>query len=224
MAIVALMQSCSQSVYNNEAYIRTTNLTGKKVAILPVDVEFTGKLPKGYTSDKKKLTEESESSEIQNLIYREYLYRAKRGRKKQKQVELINIDHVNSRLRDNGISVRESWAMHPDSLAKLVGADLVMRVRVKKDRIMSDAASLGIGVATTVLDNILSKDINTSSVGGLGKTYNIFFDATLTDASTGTVISKVSKDGDASWKESPESVIRTSSGKMIRRGAVYAQY
>ncbi|HEY1024997.1 MAG TPA: hypothetical protein VGE26_07525 [Sphingobacteriaceae bacterium] len=221
LAIVALVQSCSKSVYNNESYIRTSNLSGKKVAILPADVEFTGNLPKGYTPDKKKLTEEKESTEIQNMVYREYLYRSKRGRKKQQPVEMINVDQVNSRLRENGISARESWTMNPDSLGKLVGADMVLRVTVKKDRIMSDAASLGIGVAATVLENIFSNH-GTTTVGGVAKTYNIFFDATLMDVAGGTVISKISKNGDASWKESPESVIRNSSGKIVRRGAVYA--
>jgi hypothetical protein len=226
IAIVAVLQSCSSEVYNNESYIRTAGLSGKKVAILPVEVEFTGNLPKGYTLDNKKGIEDKESTEIQNMVYREYLFRAKKGRKKQHSVELINIDQVNSRLRQKGIEPRESWTMNPDSLGKLVGADMVMRVRVKKDRIMSNAASMGIGVATTVLGNILNRSGSGAStnIGSGGKTYNIYFDATLSDDKSGTVISKISKDGDASWSQSPEDVIKNSSGKMVRKGAVYAQY
>jgi hypothetical protein len=226
VAIVAVLQSCSNEVYNNESYIRTSSIRGKKVAILPVEVEFTGRLPKGYTFENKKITEDKESTDIQNMVYREYLYRAKKGRRKQHSVEIMNIDQVNSRLRDRGIDPRESWAMNPDSLGKLVGADMVMRIRVKKDRIMSNAASLGIGVATTVLENILTRNGSGASttVDSGGKTYNIYFDATLSDVKTSTVISKISKDGDASWNETPEEVIRTSSGKMVRKGAVYAQH
>ncbi|HXH99254.1 MAG TPA: hypothetical protein VNI52_03220 [Sphingobacteriaceae bacterium] len=226
LVIVAVLQSCSNEVYNNESYIRTSSLRGKKVAILPVEVEFTGRLPKGYTLETKRVTEDKESTEIQNMVYREYLFRAKRANKNQQSVEIINIDQVNSRLRAHGINPRKSWTMNPDSLGKLVGADMVMRVRVKKDRIMSTAASIGVGVATTVLENILNRNGsgNSTSIGSGGRTYNIFFDATLSDVNSSTVISKISKDGDASWSETPEEVIKGSSGKMVRRGAVHAQY
>ena len=225
VAIVAVLQSCSREVYNNESFIRTSDLNGKTVAILPVDVEFTGNLPKGYTIANKKATEDKESTEIQNMVFREYLYRAKKARKKQKSVEILSVEQVNSRLRERGIAARDSWNMNPDSLGKMIGADMVMRIRVKKDRIMSNAASIGIGVATTVLENILNRGSGTSThVGSGGKTYNIYFDATLSDVSSGTVISKISKSGDANWSNSPEDVIRSSSGKMIRKGAVHAQY
>lgn len=225
VAIVAVLQSCSRDVYNNESYMETSYLNGKKVAFLPVEVEFTGNLPKGYTLETKRMTEDKESGEIQNIVYREYLFRSQKGKKKQHPVEIINIDQVNSRLRAKGISSRSSWTMNPDSLGKLIGADLVLRVRVKKDRIMSNAASFGVGVATTVLEGILSKGNSGTSghVGGGGRTYNIFFDATLTDVYTGAVISKISKNGSASWSQAPEEVIRSSGSRLVKKGAIKAQ-
>lgn len=225
VAIVAVLQSCSREVYNNESYTKTSYLDGKKVAFLPVEVEFTGNLPKGYTVENKRTTEDKESIEIQNIIYREYLFRARRNKKKQHPVQIINTEQVNSRLRERGISSRRSWAMNPDSLGKLIGADLVLRVRVKKDRIMSNAASFGVGVATTVLEGILNKGNsgNTTEVARGGKTYNIFFDATLTDVYTGTVITKISRNGAASWSETPEEVIRYAGSRLARKGAIRAQ-
>lgn len=221
LAVVAMMYSCSRTVYNNESYIDVNNLEGKKVAILPVEIQFTGRLPKGMGVEQKRLIEGKESLDIQNILYNEYLYRS-RGRKKQHSVDLINPEMINARLREKSIEVRESWLIPSDSLAKILGADLVIRARVKKDRIMSDAASLGVGVATTVLGSILSKDGSGAAVGTGGKTYQISFDATLTDATSGTVVSKISKEGSASWSHSPESVIRSSGRKLVRRGAVSA--
>ena len=222
-AIVVMVQSCSRSVYNNTAFIETAGIEGKTVAILPAEVEFTGKLPKGLSIGKKNQIEEREGAEIQNMLYREYLYRSKRARKKQHETHFMNVDQINSRLRDRGISARDSWSMNADSLGRVLGSDMVIRVRVKKDRIMSEAASLGVGVATSVLDNILSKNGSVTSLGTAGKTYNLFFDATLSDVQSGTVVTKISKDGNASWNKSPESVIRSASSKMIRRGAIYAE-
>lgn len=223
LILAILFQSCSRTVFTNESYIASNNLQGKKVAILPAEVEFTGRLPKGLTIDKKKLIEEKEGTEIQNLVYREYLYRSKRARKKQLPVELMSMEMVNSKLKQKGITTRDSWGIAPDSLAKLTGADLVVRLHVKKDRIMSDAASLGVGVATSILGGILNKDGSGAVVGTSGRTYNISFDATLMDGKTGEVVSKVSKEGSASWSNSPESVIRHSASKLVRRGPVYAR-
>jgi hypothetical protein len=214
--------SCSSKVYNNKSYIRQSSLAGKKVAIIPVEVELTGRMPKNFTATAKSTSEESESRLIQNQIYSQFLYKSKSDSKKKQHVELINVDQVNSKLQQAGISLRDSWNMSPDSLGKLIGADLVLKVKVKKNRIMSESASFGIGVAGSILDNILSKDSN-SSVGGSAKTYNMFLDATLSDVSSHVVITKFSYNGDASWNRMPEQIIESSGRKFVRKGVIYAQ-
>jgi hypothetical protein len=224
LLIAFALQACSSQVYNNSAYLDRNNIAGKKVAILPVHVEFTGRLPQGYTPEKKASVEESESTLIQNLVYGEYLYKSK-NRRKQKPVELINPDLVNSRLKDHGISIRESWAMSPEALGKITGADLVLKVHVKKDRIMSETASFGIGVATSILGSILNGGANNTPVttGGAGKTYTINFEATLADAASSTVISRFSDEENASWSNSPENVIKDSGKKIVRKGSIYTK-
>ena len=219
-----LLQACSHEVYNNDAYLNTTNLEGKKVAILPAEVEYTGRWPKDYTAQKKMAMEDAESISIQNMLYSEYLYHSKKPNKKQKAVELINVDQVNSRLRDRGISARSAWTMNPDSLGKLVGADLVIRTRVKKNRIMSDAESLGVGIATSIFNSAIEKD----NIGGgintnLNKTYSINYEVTLSDVSNHIVVSRMTKSNDANWHRSPDEVINYSAGRMVNKGAVYAK-
>jgi hypothetical protein len=220
-----LLQACSSQVYNNQGFVSSHNLTGKKVAILPVEVEFTGNLPKGYSIGDKMAAEDTESTAIQNLIYSEYLYKAGSGSKKRHAVELINTDQINSRLREKGIDVREAWSMNPDSLGKMVGADMVLKVHVKKNRIMSESAAFGIDVATNVIGGLLSKGTNnsTSVSPGNTKTYTINIDATLSDVNSSTVITKFSRQGDASWSQSPESVVKSTGKKIVRKGVVYAQ-
>jgi hypothetical protein len=217
-----LLQACSTEVYNNEAYLKATNLQGKKVAILPVEVEYTGRWPKEYTAQKKMAMEEAESVSLQNMLYSEYLYHSKSPRKKQKAVEIINVDQVNSRLHDLGIGARNAWTMNPDSLGRLLGADLVIRARVKKDRIMSDAESLGLGVATSIFNKAADNN-NIGGVNNINKTYTINYEVTLSDAGNHTVVSRLTKSSDANWHRSPEEVIKYSAGRIVSRGAVYAQ-
>ncbi len=228
LAAVVLLQACSGRVYNNKAYLKQVDLEGKRVAILPVEVEFTGRLPKGMTVSKKMLREEEESTLIQNQLYSQYLFKAKSGSKKKKAVELINVDRINSILSERGIDIRDSWAMNPDSLGRLVGADMVLKVRVKEDRIMSETASLGIGVAANVLDNLLSKkdnnhNTNATGVGLTPKTYNMFLNATLTDVNSHMVITRFTHNGEANWNRTPQEVIDSQGRKIVRKGVVYAQ-
>lgn len=221
-----LLQACSSQVYNNKSYVSNNDLSGKRVAVLPVEVEFTGRLPKGYSLGDKMAAEETESTAIQNLIYSEYLYKSASKSKSRKAVQLINVDQVNSRLRDKGIDVREAWAMNPDSLGKLVGADMVLKVRVKKDRIMSESAAFGIDVATNVIGGLLNRgNNNNNNIVGIGntKTYTINIDATLSDVNNNTVITKFSRQGDASWRQSPEDVVKSTGKRIVRKGVVYAQ-
>ncbi|MEJ6981677.1 hypothetical protein WG906_14510 [Pedobacter sp. P351] len=219
-----LLQACSSEVYNNSAYLNQAGVEGKRVAILPAEVELTGRMPADFSEAKKQQTEESESILIQQEIYNQYLFKSKPNRKKKKYVELMNVDQVNSKLREKGIDTRKSWTMNPDSLGKLVGADMVLKVRVKKNRIMSDAAAFGIGVATTVLGNILNRGNGTNtSVNNSAKTYNMFFDATLTDINNHAVITKFTHDSNASWSQPPEKIIESSGRKIVRKGGIYVQ-
>ena len=216
-----LFQACSTKVYNNKAWLDQVNLEGKKVAILPAVVELTGRMPANCNESKIRQTEESESKLIQQEFYNQYLFKSKKNKRKQ-YVDLMNVEQVNSKLQQQGIDIRESWKMSPDSLGKLLGADMVLKLSVKKNRIMSDAASFGIGVATTVLGNILNNGQNTSVNNG-AKTYNMFLDATLTDVNTHTVITKFTHDGDASWNRPPEKIVEASGRKIVRKGVIYAQ-
>lgn len=224
MVSLILFQACSSKVYNNKKYLNQTNLEGKKVAILPAEVELTGRMPENFSELKKRQTEEAESKIIQEEIYSQYLFKSKSNKNKKKHVNLMNVDQVNSKLKENGIGSRQSWSMDPDSLGKLLGADLVLKLRVKKNRIMSNAASFGIGVATTVLGSILNKGNNPgTSVNNSAKTYNMFFDATLTEVNTHTVITKFTHDGAASWSQPPEKIIEAAGRQIVRKGIIYAQ-
>jgi len=217
-----LFQACSTKVYNNKAWLDQVNLEGKKVAILPAVVELTGRMPANFSESKIRQTEESESKLIQQEFYNQYLFKSKKNKRK-KYVDLMNVEQVNSKLQQQGIDIRESWQMSPDSLGKLLGADMVLKLSVKKNRIMSDAASFGIGVATTVLGNILNNGAQNTSVNNGAKTYNMFLDATLTDVNTHTVITKFTHDGDASWNRPPEKIVEASGRKIVRKGVIYVQ-
>ncbi|MGZ3882468.1 MAG: hypothetical protein ACXVBF_14060, partial [Flavisolibacter sp.] len=57
-------------------------------------------------------------------------------------------------LEENNISVRASWREDDKKLARLLGVDAVVRMRIQKTRYMSDLASFGVGYGQQVLYQI----------------------------------------------------------------------
>ena len=73
-----------------------------------------------------------------------------------KYVTTINFQDVNTTqklLVENNIAIRESWKLNDKDLAKHLGVDAVIRMRIQKQRYMSDIASYGIGVGRQIINS-----------------------------------------------------------------------
>ncbi len=198
-------------------------VASKRVAILPVTVLLTGRLPKGYTPERQMAEEESQSVAIQQIVYSQYLRHSPKN-KKGNAVTFIDPVQVNSRLRENGISIRDSWQKNPDSLGKIVGADLVLVVNVKSKRIMSESAAIGVDIASHVIDRLLS-DKNAPSTNEpfvRAKTYTLYVSAALTSVADHTMINRYEREASANWHRSPENVLQKTGKKIVKKGPLYA--
>ncbi|OCX51220.1 hypothetical protein BEL04_21190 [Mucilaginibacter sp. PPCGB 2223] len=211
--------SCSRGVYNNHDYLSAHDLSGKKLAVLPVEVYYTG-IPaaKGDTYTE----EEATSLEAQSALEQAYLmYTARHSAKKyQHHVEMINGNQVNDRIKSAVPDLRSAWKMAPDSLGRLAGADLVLKVRLVRTRFMSEGLAKGINTGTTILDAV----INTSSNGGLSftpgvKAYSVTYEVSLIDAKTGTLISSTANEKE---KDRNGDSIKKINELMAEKAAVYA--
>jgi hypothetical protein len=120
------------------------------VAILPAEMIFTGKESGTLSSDDIKRIEESESKSFQQSLYNSILRHAN-SRTYFTRVNLQDLVVTKRVLEENSISVREAWKMDDIELMKLLKVDAVVRLRIQKQRYMSDLASYGISMGKQII-------------------------------------------------------------------------
>lgn len=172
----AILFSCSNRYYTASNFSEKTE-DHKVVAILPAEISLTGRLPKKMSEEDIAKTEEAESINFQYALMNSILRHANT----RKYITSVNFQDVNTTqklMEKNEISVRDSWKMNDDELARLLGVDAVIRMRIQKQRYMSDEASYGVDVAKSVIyrTGVGSKVPVPRSVG---KTYDIYASCNL---------------------------------------------
>jgi len=216
MPVVLL--SCSKKVYNNNAYLSSHDLKGKKLAVLPAEVYYTG-IPasKGDTYKEEQTT----SLEIQSALEQAYLMHTNThsAKKYQHHVEMINANTVNERIKAAIPDLRTAWKMAPDSLGRLSGADLVLKVRLIRTRYMSDGLAHGINTGKAIFDAIVNTNTNGLSFTPGVKASSVRYEVSLIDARTGILISSAANEQE---KDSNGDSIEKINKLMAEKAAVYA--
>jgi hypothetical protein len=146
-----ILASCAHKYYTAHDFDEQTS-EHKKVAVVPAEMIFTGLQPKNLTEEDIAKIEESESVSFQYSLYNNILRYANTS-KYQTTVNFQDISTTQKLLEQNKISARDSWKMTDKELSEKLGVDAVVRMRIRKQRYMSDAASYGIGVARQVIFN-----------------------------------------------------------------------
>jgi hypothetical protein len=168
--------SCSRHSYTASNFEEKT-VEHQVVAVLPAEMIFTGTQPKNLTPEDIAKIEERESKDFQYALYNSILQHANT----RKYITTINFQDVTitlNKLEEKGITVRDSWKLDDKELAKVLGVDAVIKMRIRKQRYMSDGASYGVGVARQIIGStgIGSKLPIPSSVG---KTNDIYASCNL---------------------------------------------
>ncbi|MCP3910674.1 MAG: hypothetical protein GY713_06945, partial [Actinomycetia bacterium] len=151
LPLVLLTVACTAVDYQSPRF-RDLTLGHRTVAVLPFEMVFQGKAPKGLTAAQIRSIEEGESMAFQTSLYFRLLNRVGKGKI---GVEIQPVEVTNRILADHRIGIRESWEMSTEALARTLGVDAVVRTRVEKTRYLSDLASYGIDVGSHVAAEIV---------------------------------------------------------------------
>jgi hypothetical protein len=150
IAIVFISSSCSRKYYTSTFFEQQT-ANHRLIAVLPAEMVFTGKQPKELSDSAINEIEEAESTAFETALYSNILQYANYGR----YYMYVGVQDVNTTLntlKENNISIRDSWKMDGKKLADLLGVDAVVRMQITKKRFMSDYASYGVDIARNVLN------------------------------------------------------------------------
>ncbi len=146
---IILFVSCSRKHYVS-SYFEQQTAHHRLIAVLPAEMIFTGVQPKDVSAEDIEKIEETESRMFQNYLFNSILRNANSNRY-YTAIGVQDISTTQKLLEDNDISIRESWKEDDKKLAKLLGVDAIVRMRIQKKRYMSDLASMGVSMGRQVL-------------------------------------------------------------------------
>jgi len=187
---------------------KKTTQNHTNIAIMPVQMIFTGSILGAALSDTAKIeVEEAESKAFQISLFRELLYSSNSG-KKQIWVNLMPVEQTNKVLAEKGISIRQSWEMTADELAELLGVDAVIKTQVYKQQYLTDLASYGINIGSKVLA-LLTKGRSLLAISGrkLDRTSTITAHCTLHNQKDASVLWSMSLQEDTDFNSPTNEVI-----------------
>lgn len=149
--LIVVLASCSHKYYTSSYFDQQTS-HHKIVAVLPAEMIFTGKQPEGLRVEDIEKIEENESVNFQQALYNAILRHAN-TRKYFTRVNLQDISTTERILKDHNLSVINTWRMDDKELAEMLKVDAIVRLRIQKQRYMSDMASYGISVGKQIVYN-----------------------------------------------------------------------
>jgi hypothetical protein len=149
---IFFFSACSRKHYA-VSYFDQQTAGHRLIAVLPAEMIFTGVQPKDVSPEDIQKIEETESRMFQNYLFNSILRYANTNRY-YTTVGVQDISTTEKLLEDNNISIRNSWREDDKKLAKILGVDAVVRMRIQKKRYMSDLASFGVGYSQQVLNQI----------------------------------------------------------------------
>ncbi|MEM9820407.1 MAG: hypothetical protein AAF985_05025 [Bacteroidota bacterium] len=172
------------------------------IAVVPFEVYTTGQLPKEITEEQIKAVETYESKAFQISFYNKIL---NRNRLSGPSIP-VNIQHYNKTLRilkDNNISITDSWEKSPELLANLLGVDAIVTGRIEKQRYFSDELSAGIDIGTSILNQLGVRQVPDVSRNNK----NVIADFSVLDSTTGRVLWSINYQCQADWQQQADQII-----------------
>jgi hypothetical protein len=149
--LILFIVSCSHK-YHGNTYFDQQTARHKVVAVLPAEMIFTGKQPENLTAEDIAKIEEVESKSFQQALYNSILRHAE-SRKYYTRINLQDISTTQRLLEENKINFKDAWKKDDKELSTLLGVDAIVRMRIRKQRYMSDVASYGISVGRQIIYN-----------------------------------------------------------------------
>lgn len=202
--IVLSFVSCSGKVYKDKSFFSDSKPGVQSLAALPAEIIFTGNLPKNWNTERITKMESEQSYAIQESVYDQLLLHAKSNTIRSKwEVSVMDYRIINSKLESSGISLKDSWKIPSNELAKILGTDMLVRAKVQNQRIMSEAAAAGINVGVSVLRDVLSSSTASPVYVPRAKANESDMSLTLYHSSRPSAVARVSSEKKLKVKKLP---------------------
>jgi len=201
LAMALFLTSCANRYIVEDFDNRTSS--HKTVAVVPVVIEMTGIEYMQYDEETRTIAETDESKMFQQVLYNEIL-RSTKNNRKPIRVDIQTFQETLNILEKNEISVRDSWAIPSDDLAKLLGVDAIIKSKVVKNKYLPDVVSVGINVAREVIGAVFDTPISTR----VQRTGEIHTTVSLIDGNDPVTLWNSGGTTEIDWRDSSNRVVK----------------
>lgn len=178
------------------------------IAVLPYQITFNGKLPKGLSEEQRAKQDNEEKIAFQQSLF-SYLS----GKLRKEPVKILPIQQTNAKLNDLGYDIYKIAQYPAQDLAKALGVDAVITPSMEKFRYRSDEASFAIDAASTILRTTTSLPMPY----GVSSTNDVKANCALVSAKNGTLLWNVTRIGKANWNYQVNNVMDDLHRRMARK-------
>jgi len=206
--------SCTPFFISNDFEIQTAD--HKVIAILPFEMNYTGRIPKDLTKEDLQKVEEAESEAFMISYYNEILRSTKSG-KKPIRVKVQNYKNTLQLLEENNISIVGSWNIKTEKLAEILQVDAVLRGYIEKNQLIPELESFGIELGMHILNIFTNNalwpwipfDLSTSKI--VKTNYDIV------NGNDGSTLWSIAYEIEADWRKPADEIIAEVNRKSTRK-------
>jgi hypothetical protein len=199
--------SCSSSRNATDDFKQAT-ANHQVVALLPIQLTYSGELPKEMNPDEIKTLQERESEKIQEQLYFELLRNNHPRKRYSKVITYQSLQTTNSVLKERGINTEDIYKKDAKEIATLLNVDAVLFTKVERRILIADKTNTAINAGQRTVDWVLSaagKNIQTPNLPA-GR---IYFSITLNEGEKGNTLWVVNDATEYGTKYTNEDVIRS---------------
>jgi hypothetical protein len=146
--------SCSSNKYATDDFKKTT-ANHEVVALLPIQLTYSGQLPKEMKSINMDSLNANESGKIQEQLYFELLRNNHPRKKNSRLITYQSLQTTNATLEEKGLNVKDLYKRDPKDIAAALDVDAVLFTKVERRILIGDKTTNAVNTGERAIDMVL---------------------------------------------------------------------
>ena len=143
--------SCGSNKYATDDFKKTT-ANHEVVALLPIQLTYSGQLPKNMNMDSLNV---NESGKIQEQLYFELLRNNHPRKKNSRLITYQSLQTTNATLQEKGLNIKDLYKRDPKDIAAALDVDAVLFTKVERRILIGDKTTNAVNTGERAIDMVL---------------------------------------------------------------------
>jgi len=212
-----LLQSCRTPAYNKTADYDRLAPRHQLVAVLPYDINTSGRGIDELSEEELYKLKLSESEYFQNSLYSEILLGTGR-RSYDIKISVQDVNRTNRLLNEAGIDLTRTSEYSPNELGQILGVDAIVITKLFKDNFLKREEAFAVDVVGREILNRIPTTRN-MSVNRFARTSKVDIICSIVDTHNEVAIWMLHDECNLDWRQHPDEVVEQINGRITERFA-----